>query len=173
MPKKEIARLDRIALCTTTEDNLGIVIKMERDSNNIPFIRQWSEQKHRAAIANADIAHLIIQAISDSRIIGYVILIGLENPDESIEFKRIVIGEKGEGFGREAVRLVKKYAFEIRGAHRLWLEVIENNYRAYRLYKSEGFVSEGVHRESLKQGDTFLSLRVMSMLAGEYRHCSE
>jgi RimJ/RimL family protein N-acetyltransferase len=86
--------------------------------------------------------------------------------DRAVEFKRIVIKEKGNGFGRAAVRFIKKYVFEELGFNRLWLEVLENNERAYQLYKSEGFVDEGVHREW--QGDKYISLIVMSMLRGEY-----
>jgi RimJ/RimL family protein N-acetyltransferase len=47
---------------------------------------------------------------------------------------------------------------------------MEHNERAIQLYESAGFVSEGLHRESLKQGEHFLSLKVMSILAHEYSH---
>jgi RimJ/RimL family protein N-acetyltransferase len=64
--------------------------------------------------------------------------------------------------------LIKEHAFEKLKAHRLWLEVLGGNYRAFNLYRTEGFVLEGFHRESFKQGDEYLTLRVMSMLANEY-----
>ena len=114
-------------------------------------------------------AHLIIETESGKRILGYIILLSIDNPDGNIEFKRIVVKEKGKGYGIKAVKLVKKFAFEKQNCHRLWLEVMENNKRAYQLYKSDGFVLEGVHRESLKQGDKYVSLRVMSILAQEYK----
>ena len=100
---------------------------------------------------------------------GYVILIGLIDPDCSVEFKRIVIEPKGYGFGRQTICLVKELVFNKLKAHRLWLEVLSDNTRAYNLYLSEGFTEEGIHRESLKQGDVFLNLRVMSILVSEYR----
>lgn len=80
-----------------------------------------------------------------------------------------MISEKGEGFGRQALRMMKKYAFENSGAHRLWLEVLENNQRAIDLYLSERFILEGNHRESFKYKGKFYSLKVMSFLTGEYR----
>ena len=70
------------------------------------------------------------------------------------------------------MQLVKKIAFENLGAHRLWLEVMEANGRAIQLYRSEGFTCEGLHREGLKQGENFVSLKVMSMLANEYKGIS-
>lgn len=159
-----------ISFHPTTASDLDTIIPMERSEENAPFIRQWSREKHLEAITDKNIGHFVIQAVKDGRIVGYIILIGLENPEKSVEFKRIVINEKGNGYGRAAVRFIKKYVFEELGFHRVWLEVLENNNRAYQLYKSEGFIDEGMHRESLRQGETFLSLRVLSMLSSEYEN---
>jgi RimJ/RimL family protein N-acetyltransferase len=63
---------------------------------------------------------------------------------------------------------VKRFAFVERRAHRLWLDVKEQNHRARSLYESEGFTLEGVLRECLKGAEGFESLVVMSMLASEY-----
>ncbi len=165
---KETMQWGRIALRPTTEADLDYVIKMERSPENAPFIRQWSIQQHQSAISDDNMAHLIVQKTPDNKAIGYIILVGLENPDQSIELKRMVIEEKSKGLGRESLQLVKKMVFENLGAHRLWLEVMEHNDRAIQLYKSEGFISEGMHCESLKQGENFVSLKVMSILAHEY-----
>ena len=168
MTGKTIIQDNQIAFRRTTEADLELVMMMEGDDNNAPYIRLWSIEQHRYAIADKNIAHLTVLSVPDSEILGYIILVGLENSDRSIEFKRIVINNKGVGLGRASVRLVKKFAFKNLGAHRLWLEVMEHNHRALELYESEGFIVEGVHRESLKQGDRFFSLQVMSMLAQEY-----
>jgi RimJ/RimL family protein N-acetyltransferase len=164
----KIIQFGRVAFRPTTEADLDYALKMERAAENAAFIRQWSIEQHKSAISNENVAHLIVQKTSDSQAIGYIILVGLKNPDKSIEFKRIVIEKKNEGFGKESLQIVKKIAFENLGAHRLWLEVMEHNERAIQLYKSEGFTCEGLHRESLKQGEHFVSLKVMSMLAHEY-----
>jgi mannose-6-phosphate isomerase-like protein (cupin superfamily) len=97
-------------------------------------------------------------------------LAGLQNSNHSVEFRRLVITDKGCGFGRAAVKLVKKLAFEKMQAHRLWLDVKTQNCRARRLYESEGFVVEGILRECLKSEAGFDSLVVMSMLRNEYRN---
>lgn len=163
-----MTRFSSISICPASESDLDTIIPMERSTDNALFIRQWSRQKHLEAISDKNIGHFVIHAADDKRIVGYIILIGLENPDKSVEFKRIVINEKGNGYGWAGVRFIKKYVFEELGFHRVWLEVLGNNERAYRLYKSEGFVDEGMHRESLRQEETFLSLRVLSMLSNEY-----
>lgn len=164
----KIIQFGRLAFRATTEGDLDYVLKMERAAENAAFIRQWSLEQHQSAIVDENMAHLIVQRTSDDKPIGYIILVDLKNADQSIGFKRIVIEKKDEGFGRESLQLIKKTVFEDLGAHRLWLEVVEHNERAIGLYKSEGFTCEGLHRESLKQGEHFVSLRVMSMLAHEY-----
>ena len=169
MTENPIIQSDRIAFRPTADTDLDLVLRLERDKDNAPFIRQWSLERHRAAIADSNIAHLVVWTITDDRIIGYIILIGRENPDLNLEFKRIVIDDKGKGFGREAMILVEKYVFENLGVHRLWLEVMEHNRRAFELYKSVGFTIEGMHREAVKQGEEFTSLHVMSILAQEYK----
>lgn len=55
-----------------------------------------------------DILHLSIEERSTNKLIGYVILAGITNPNHNIEFRRIVISDKGHGFGRETLKLVKK-----------------------------------------------------------------
>jgi RimJ/RimL family protein N-acetyltransferase len=157
----------------TTEADLELVLTLENDDENSSFVRQWPIEQHRCALADNNIAHMIIETLAERTVVGYIILIGLQSPDKSINFKRIVIARKGEGFGRAAVRLLKILAFEKLDTHRLWLDVVEDNERAFKLYESEGFVHEGVHRESMKRGDRFISVNVMSMLAHEYRRPPE
>jgi diamine N-acetyltransferase len=159
----------RLFIRPTSENDIDRVLEMERDQANADFIRYWTREKHLAALNDDNIGHFTVELKDDHKIIGHIILVGLTNPDNNIEFKRIVIAEKGKGYGHEAVHWIKKYAFEVRGTHRLWLEVMENNSRAYDVYLAEGFIKEGVHRESLKQGENYISLIVMSILAGEYR----
>ena len=159
----------RLLIRPTLENDIDRVLEMERDQTNADFIRYWTREKHLAALHDDNIGYFVVESKDDRRIIGHIILVGLTNPDNNIEFKRIVIAEKGKGYGHEAVRWIKKYAFEVRGAHRLWLEVMESNNRAYGVYLAEGFIKEGVHRESLKQGDNYVSLIVMSILAREYK----
>ena len=168
MFNEEIIQFGRISFKPTTEADLDDVMRMEKAAENAPFIRQWSIQQHQSSILDHNMAHLIVQKTSNNKTIGYIILIGLKNPDQSIALKRIVIKEKNKGFGKEALQLVKKMVFENLNTHRLWLEVMEHNNRAIKLYESEGFISEGVHRESLKRGEHFVSLKVMSMLTHEY-----
>ncbi len=85
----------------------------------------------------------------------------------------MVVESKGSGFGRAALRMAKKVAFDDLKAHRFWLDVKGRNTRAKALYDSEGFVVEGTLREAVKEDRGFESLIVMSMLRSEFtgRRC--
>jgi len=158
-----------ISFRRTTPDDLDYVIAQEQDGNNSPYIRQWTREKHRAAIGDPYYAHFMVERIGDSRPVGFVILIGVHEPDGNLEFKRIAVSEKGKGYGRQAVELIKQFAFEQTDCHRLWLEVAEHNQRAFAVYRDAGFVTEGIHREAAVMSGKRASLTVMSMLRHEYR----
>jgi RimJ/RimL family protein N-acetyltransferase len=80
----------------------------------------------------------------------------------------MVVQSQGQGVGRAALRVAKKVSFDDLGAHRFWLDVKTHNTRARALYDTEGFVVEGVLRESVRVAAGFESLTVMSMLAHEF-----
>lgn len=152
----------------TTADDLEFVIFAERLPENAQYVGQWTHQQHLDALLVKDVLHLIIEEGSTQQPVGYVIMAGLENPHHNVEFKRLVITKKGQGFGRATLRLAKKIAFEQLDAHRLWLDVRERNLLAQGLYKSEGFQEEGVLRECILLEGEYQSLIVMSLLAEEY-----
>jgi len=159
----------KIELRRTTESDLPYVLSAEGDDDNSRFISVWPEEKHYAALDDANIEHLIIESRPNSKPIGFVILAGLQDENRSIEFMRILVTDKGKGYGRAAVSAIKRHAFDTLSAHRLWLDVKEHNTRARAAYEKEGFRYEGTLRECLKGPEGFESLIVMSMLEQEYR----
>jgi aminoglycoside 6'-N-acetyltransferase len=53
---------------------------------------------------------------------------------------------QGRGLGPEAIRLVARYLFEVRGHHRLTIDPNTANERAIKAYRSVGFKAVGVLR---------------------------
>ena len=157
----------QVSLVSTEQEDLDTILAIEESPENSPYIGHWERSQHQAAIADPNMAHF--KVTSAGRTVGYVILIGITNPDKSIQLKRIAIAQKGLGFGRQAIRLVKKIVFDRFNAHRFWLDVMIHNMRASTLYLSVGFIEEGILRQSLKQKERFIDLRVMSILESEYR----
>lgn len=160
--------MTRIRLRPTMQSDLDFVLSLEQDPDNLPFITPWERTQHEAAIRFPDFRHFIIEAGPELDAAGFVILIGCRSQNQSLELKRMVVQAKGQGYGRAALRVVKKVAFDDLGAHRLWLDVKRRNARAKALYDSEGFVVEGELREAVRVQGGFESLVVMSMLETEF-----
>jgi diamine N-acetyltransferase len=158
--------VDPHILRPTVRADVDLIVGWELEPDNSRFIAPWEKQRHLGALSDPDIEHLVAEAVDAP--VGFVILAGLTGPNCSIEFRRIVINKKGRGYGRATVEAVIDRAFEAHGAHRLWLDVKDDNFRARALYESTGFLVEGRLRDCLKAGGRYESLIVMSMLSDEY-----
>ena len=159
-----------VRLRPTMSSDLDFVISVEQDPLNRPFITPWDRTQHEGAIRFPDFRHFVVEAGPGYPSAGFVILQGCRNPHHSIELKRIVLqpAMHGRGVGRACARWLAQMAFRDLRAHRFWLDVKLLNTRAQALYRSEGFVEEGRLRESVRTGDGYDSLVVMSMLAHEH-----
>ncbi len=157
-----------IRLRPTMVSDLDFVLSVERDAGNLPFITPWERTQHEGAIRFPDFRHFIVEAGPGYAAAGFVILQGCRNPHGSVELKRIVLLPKGQGIGRQCVRLLAQMAFRDLRAHRFWLDVKSLNIRAQALYRSEGFVEEGRLRESVRTAEGYDSLIVMSLLEHEH-----
>ena len=158
-----------VRLRPTMLSDLDFVVGVEEDAANRPYITPWERTQHEGAVRFPDFRHFVVEAGTGTEPVGFVILQGCRSPNRSVELKRIVLQPKGQGYGRECVRLLKRMAFRDLGAHRFWLDVKETNTRALALYASEGFAVEGRLRECLRTDVGYASLVVMSVLESEYR----
>jgi diamine N-acetyltransferase len=157
-----------VQLRPTESCDLEFVVAAEHARENRRWIIPWSRERHEASLASPDIRHFIAERLGDRAPVGYAILAGARDDNASVELRRLVIAEKSVGSGRTVVQIIQRLAFDELGAHRLWLDVKEDNDVARRLYTSEGFVTEGVLRECVKTEDGYDSLVVMSILRGEF-----
>ena len=168
MKSNILIEYDKILIRSTEIADLDYVMSTESNKDNSVYVAIWSKQQHIDAINNDDIAHLVVEEKGSGKNVGYLLIFGLTNKHYSIEFKRLVISEKGKGFGRQTIRAIKKAAFEKLNAHRLWLDVFTFNERAYQLYLSEEFKEEGRLRECVFRDGEYHTLIVMSVLEDEY-----
>lgn len=82
-------------------------------------------------------------------------------------------GQRGRGFGGEAIELVLRQAFAEQpdglGLHRVSLDVLSINPRARMLYESLGFVQEGRLREAHRDGEYWCDVILMGVLEDDHR----
>lgn len=152
--------------------DLAFILALEEREDVAPWIVPWTPEAHLATFDDPDRETLILVAdvdgvapgIREGDALGFAILSGLASPHRAIELTRIVLARPGEGLGRVAVVALLQYCFAGEGAHRLWLDVFEDNVRARRLYGGLGFSEEGALRDAVFAHDRFRTLVVMAML---------
>ncbi len=84
----------------------------------------------------------------------------------------ISIGDKAfwnRGYGRHAVRLLLRHAFNTLNLNRVYLRVYETNPRAIRAYEHAGFILEGRLRQARFQNGRYVDELIMSVLRSEWQ----
>ncbi len=89
-----------------------------------------------------------IYALPDLRPIGVMNIRDFTNPHGTAEFGITIgdPGERGQGYGTEAVQLLLDYAFTYLGVHNVWLDTLAYNVGAIRAYEKAGFREIGRRR---------------------------
>lgn len=85
----------------------------------------------------------------------------------------IFLGEKsvwGQGYGREAMKLMLRHGFNTMNLHRIYLRVYEHNIRGIRAYEAAGFVHEGRLRQDVYREGRYRDVLIMSVLRPEWRN---
>lgn len=128
----------------------------------------WYESYLQGRANNVRLA--VVDSTSDN-IIGIVSLTSINWLLRSGEFS-IQIGNKlcqGQGAGKYASKSLLKHAFLDLGLNRVYLSVLAENTAAYNMYKSIGFVEEGVLRHAAYKNGCYKNMIYMSMLASEFK----
>lgn len=113
----------------------------ELDEDTSPWVGHWPLGWRIARLGDEDLLQTIIEK-EDGTPVGFIIFRGMTEVKEQLQLKRIVIAEKGEGYGKEALRLAQKLAFEVFGTSYLYLTTKKENFRAQSIYKATGFIPD-------------------------------
>ena len=151
-----------------TPDDLPAILALESTPMAREFVGQWSEERHRATLASSD-ARYYVSETEWREVQAYAILRGIQETSRSIELKRVVVAVPERGLGRHVLQELMRITFRELGAHRLFLDVYDDNSRARHLYESLGFQYEGVMREAAQRDGHWCNLRLMSIVKSEYK----
>ena len=75
---------------------------------------------------------------------------------------------RGRGLGADAVRVLCRYGFAIRGLHRLQFETLADNHPMIGIASRVGFTREGVTRASDWVNGSFMDCVIFGMLEDEF-----
>ena len=163
----------RLRLRRANLTDLNYIMTLQYSPENLKFIVPFSEDYHREII-NSDASKkmdVIIEEIETGIAAGYFMLREIDSP--CLEYTHVIIGRKGLGYGREALKLLLKWTFEFKNYHRVWIDCKDYNTIALHLYESSGFVREGILREYLLTNGVYENLIVLGMLDREYLAISD
>ena len=156
-----------ITIRKTEQDDLKWVIDAESSPENNNYVEQWSFDKHCNSLLDNDIKHFLIIDANKNKV-GYFILAGLENENNTMELRRLVITQKHKGYGKYTLKEILRLSFEEFNCHRLWLDVKINNTKAMAMYEKFGFKKEGLLRECALNNGIYESSYIYSILEKEY-----
>jgi diamine N-acetyltransferase len=102
--------------------------------------------------------------------LGTVSLKNVDVKNKTAEYA-IVTRKKAhrKGVAAQATKLVLQKAFEEYGLHRVYLNVLENNQVAIKLYEKSGFSYEGEFKQHILKDGKYMNLQWYGMLEETFR----
>ena len=145
---------DEIALCPILPDDMGPLFTWLNDTEaaaldrvyrplDFDSFKNWLDDMTRNG------ALFAIRKLDHLRIIGFVSLTNISPVHRCAELT-IRIGaqsDRGKGYGKRAIKLALKHAWQNLNLHRVQLSVLATNLRALRAYEASGFQREGILRD--------------------------
>ncbi len=159
----------RLRLRVAETDDLDFIMASEADPENARFIVADSRETHAATLDAPGAVHFIVEKKASGEAAGFLMVLGLDSPHHELEWRRVIINERGQGYGQEAMALLTAWSFADHGAHRGWLDCKEHNARALRVYEAAGLRREGFFREAMLIDGRYESFVVLAMLDWEWR----
>lgn len=113
--------------------------------------------------------YIISSKIDKTKTYGTAIIskIDWKNRSCSIDIK-LLMKFQGNGYGSEAIELLKQYIFEELNMNRIFLNILEYNTKSIKLFEKMGFIQEGIKRKAIFKNGKYNDLIVYSLLKEEY-----
>ena len=139
--RKELIRGERLVIRKARIADADFMQLAELDADNAPWVANWPLGWRITKLGDEDFLQTVIEK-TDGTPIGLLIFRGMRTVQEKLELKRIALIEKGKGYGKEALYLAQKLAFEVFETPYLYLGTKDTNVRAQSIYKATGFTPD-------------------------------
>lgn len=161
---------ERLRLRRAEISDLEYIMELQHAPENRRFIVPYDKNFHTEIINsdNAEKLDVIIEERATGKSVGYFMVCELDNPFNGVEWRHVIVGKKGIGYGREGLTLLMEWSFGVKKFHRGWLDCKPNNEVALRLYERCGMKREGVMRDVIWIDGAYEDLVMLSILDGEY-----
>lgn len=156
----------------TIEDAPSLLKCLQQIDEQAPYLlyepgeRDWDIETTRMVIEQSNTCGIFLGAFDGVKLIGYLLLQGatLKKIAHSAQIVVAVdIMYRQQGIGKrlltQAIELAQK-----QGLKRLELSVIPENIVAKKMYENFGFFEEGLKKQAIRQGNTFVDEIIMAKL---------
>lgn len=160
----------RLRLRRADLNDLKFILDLQANTENINFIVPFDENFHTKILNEtcADKMDIIVEE-TNGQPVGYFLLSELDNPHNKVEITHVIIAKKNCGYGRESLKLLLKWIFDVKNFHRAFLDCKEYNSVALHLYESLGFKREGIMRDVICTNGIYENLVLLGILEDEFK----
>lgn len=109
--------------------------EMERANDTQEFVIPYSVGQHESLIEGEEVIYLSVYHYQT--LTGFIIL--AKESEQVVEFRRIVIADKGQGLGQLAITAMEQYCAQVLNCSKVWLDVFESNQRGWHIYTKLGY----------------------------------
>ena len=114
--------------------------RLEQGTDTKQYILPYTEAEHARRILDPSFVYLRI--LDAGKLAGFFILV-LDSDRSSVEFRRIVVSDKGKGIGQSAIAAMEQFCRTELQRTRVWLDVFEYNSRGRHVYEKLGYERYG------------------------------
>lgn len=168
---------DAVILGPLLDGDVPVLFEWINDPEQVHWnsaYRPVSETDHRAwfeAIRQRpDVAIFGIRKMPGKHLVGSCQLRNIDPVHRSAELQIRIgdVGERGQGYGTEAVRQLLRFGFRELNLHRVYLNVFAHNAAAIRAYEKAGFRKEGLLKEAAHIEGKYVDVVAMGILRSEF-----
>jgi diamine N-acetyltransferase len=134
------------------------------------FLELWLKKRTDTDPWRDQILELAITDKTTGEFLGFVHLEDIKRPHSRAEFGISIQNpnNQSKGYGTDATRVILWVAFNILGLHSVYLDTMEDNERAIRMYEKVGFKTVGTLRETEFIDGGYKGLLLMDILKDEF-----
>jgi RimJ/RimL family protein N-acetyltransferase len=163
-------RDDDAAVLSGWSEDASYLRALDTDSARPLSVEQVVE-RFKSMHADPNMIEFHLRTLDEDRLVGFVALHSIEWNNQ-VAMLAIGIGratDRNRGYGRDALNLGLRYAFDELNLHRVGLNVIADNTPAIHLYEKAGFKREGIIRDAVLRDGRRCDCLLMGILGREWR----
>jgi RimJ/RimL family protein N-acetyltransferase len=135
------------------------------------MVKKQYEKLEKQIEEDKNLYYFAIRAREDDRLVGRAVIQWIEwsNAHGFIRLGIGSAGDRGKGYGSQALQMLVRFAFNELNLYRISAIVPEYNTTAIHLLKKYGFVEEVRRRQSVERDNRRWDLLIFGLLSDEWR----